>query len=374
MDEAGDHKYDFPTDVLVEILLRLPPSSRRRVRLVCQLWRAAVDDRTPEMQLRAVKTLVSVTNTNRRPPTASAYVADDLPLAEPRFREVWTGSGDMRVIASCNGLICVCDNGKPGGALTLVNPATGKTLAVPPLPRYASPGQGQPAPLVSWDEAYSFGYHPVTGRYKIVYAPIAGSLDVVHVFTLGEAAWRSVPLPAAARASGAGGLVSFDGATYWLGSGAETMVSFDLGDEKLAAWPLPMTAKTGDSFRLMVVRGKLGVAVDRIRDGTTDVWVLEGRRWRHRYDVQLHRLARPTSPHFVHGEYVLATKGSVLYGHRLEDGEARRSMRLCNVLRTSEPVPAVSDFGGYIHRTFAYAETTEPLGVYEQASVLLADL
>jgi F-box interacting protein len=142
----------------------------------------------------------------------------------------------MRVIASCNGLICVCDNRKPGGAITLTNPVTGETLAVPPLPRYSSSRQGHPAPLVSWHEAYSFGYHPVTGRYKIVYVPcyldpvsdpVAGRLDVVHVFTVGEASWRNVPLTGAVRkigSLGSGGLVSVDGTTYWLAQWAVVRV------------------------------------------------------------------------------------------------------------------------------------------------------
>lgn len=42
----------LPTDVLVLILLRLPTSARRRFRLVCKLWRDAIDERTTEMRSR----------------------------------------------------------------------------------------------------------------------------------------------------------------------------------------------------------------------------------------------------------------------------------------------------------------------------------
>jgi hypothetical protein len=157
-----------------------------------------------------------------------------------------------------------------------------------------------------------------------------------------------VPLPGAVRkigSLGSGGLVSVDGTTYWLAQGA--VVSFDLGYERLYASPLPVTAKPG--VTLMVVRGKLGVAVGR--NGNTHVWVLEGRRWKHRYDVQLHGRERLTSPHFAHGKYVLATsarfgEGSALYWHRLDDGDARRSLMLCSVVRLG---PAVSNLRG-LHR------------------------
>jgi hypothetical protein len=235
---AGNKKYDFATDVLVDILLRLPPSSRRRARLVCRHWRGAVDDRTSEMQSRAVRTLISVKNGW----TSFGYVVDD--LSGWRSRERWAGYGNVHVIGTCNGLICLCNDGNPGGAVTLTNPVTGEGLVVPPLPRYHSSGQGQPAaPSVRlhWHEAYSFGYHPLTGRYKIVHVPCyQGRLEVVHVFTLGGTSWRSVPLPAAVRAIGtlgSGGLVSVDGTTYWLakgdGDGDGKAVSFDLGDEHL---------------------------------------------------------------------------------------------------------------------------------------------
>ena len=379
MDEAGSKTYDFGTDVLVDIIRRLPPSSRRRVRLVCRRWRGAVDDRTSEMQNRTVRTLISVIakGTYIGTTTASVYVVDDLTRwrwtgSGEHLRKRWTGSGDVHVIGTCNGLICLCDDGKPGGAVSLVNPVTAEGLTVPPLPRHHSSAQGKPAPSVRWHEAYSFGYHPLTGQYKIVHVPCYQDPDsdpiagVVHVFTLGEASWREVPLPAGVRAIGSlgsGGLVSVDGTTYWLAKGARTgqAVSFDLGDERLYGSPLPVTPKPG--VTLTVVHGRLGVALHR--NDKTDVWVLEGKRWRRRYEVQLDEWQRLTSPHFAHREYVLTMiTGSVLYGHRLS---MKKSLLVCNMLRTKEPESSSVD--GHIDRTFAYVETREPLRVYELASV-----
>ncbi|KAK1668266.1 hypothetical protein QYE76_056425 [Lolium multiflorum] len=189
------------------------------------------------------------------------------------------------------------------------------------------------------------------------------------LLTLGEASWRDVPLPAAVGAIGnlgSGGLVSVDGTTYWLGKdgGAGKVVSLDLGDERLHASPLPVTTKPG--VALTVVHGRLGVALDR--NGKTDVWVLEGRRWSRRYEVQLDGLQRLTSPRFAHGKYVLTEKevterwrqGSVIYGHRLTE---KRSLLLCNVSRSREP--AVRGVHGSIDRAFAYVATMEPLSGWE---------
>jgi hypothetical protein len=58
--------FSFPaaTDVLVEILRRLPPNSRRRSRLVCRRWRDAVDERTAtDLRSRAKTLLVTSTYT-----------------------------------------------------------------------------------------------------------------------------------------------------------------------------------------------------------------------------------------------------------------------------------------------------------------------
>ena len=41
----------LPDDVLVQILVLLPTSSRRRFRLVCKQWRDMINERTPERQV-----------------------------------------------------------------------------------------------------------------------------------------------------------------------------------------------------------------------------------------------------------------------------------------------------------------------------------
>jgi CRP-like cAMP-binding protein len=45
--DEGTTWWSLPTDAFVEILLRLPPSWQRLVRLVCRHWRAIIDERTP---------------------------------------------------------------------------------------------------------------------------------------------------------------------------------------------------------------------------------------------------------------------------------------------------------------------------------------
>lgn len=127
---AMDPGDEFPTDVLVEILLLLRPSSCRRCRLVCRRWRDAVDRWTTEMQSRP-KVLVAVGE--------SACVLDDRPAAE-RGRKLWRTGSDMArryssgmdTVGTCNGLVCLCNRMSGGAAITVANPLTGSALAARP--------------------------------------------------------------------------------------------------------------------------------------------------------------------------------------------------------------------------------------------------
>ncbi|KAM0888471.1 hypothetical protein ACQ4PT_028301 [Festuca glaucescens] len=162
----------FPMDVLVEVLLLLPSSARRRSRLVCRLWCDTVDTRTTEMRSRT-RTLVATRESVR-------LIEGDLPSSSDGSIDLWAGDNfkGMSLVDTCNGLVCMCDNRKPGGAITLANPATGEALAVPPLPL-----QHAEANWFSY-QMYGFAYHPTTGRYEVVHVPF--SFDRVWVFTLGE--------------------------------------------------------------------------------------------------------------------------------------------------------------------------------------------
>ncbi|KAM0921546.1 hypothetical protein ACQ4PT_006745 [Festuca glaucescens] len=303
------------TDVLVEILQRLPISSRRRARLVCRQWRDVVNNRTREMQSRP-KLLIWETE------WAAAHVADDLsPSSTGSCTELWRTSdprnhyyGGLQLVGTCNGLLCLCDNSKmTGGAITLFNPATGETLPVPPL-RCPGLSTGHHNGLRNWDDrckqwgdAYSFAYHPTTGQYKVLHAPCRHecgcNFDAVHVITLGDGAWREVPAgPGGAMCKLKAGVVGVDGTVYWVrvtGDATATIAAFDLMDEQLVSAAIPPIPVQHDQCRLTEVHGRLGLVASR------DFWVLEeGRPWSHRYSFE----REVPRGHLVYGEYVL-TRG-----------------------------------------------------------------
>ncbi|KAM0869475.1 hypothetical protein ACQ4PT_040643 [Festuca glaucescens] len=233
-----------PTELVLEILVWLPWTSLRRLRLVCRTWRDLVHDRTTEMkQCRDAVPLVVTTE--------SVYVLDSKTSIT---REMWPGRTayniykSMEVVGACNGVLCLCDDTKPGGAITLVNPANGEVLALPPIPcaglfrRHNTRRPGR-----SWHQAYSFGYHHATGQYKVVHIPcFFKTKETLQVFTRGEAAWREVPAPGA-RCRLDAGLVSVNGATYWewvTEGSKEKIMSFDHQSEQVRSTkPLPVSAR-----------------------------------------------------------------------------------------------------------------------------------
>jgi hypothetical protein len=86
------------------------------------------------------------------------------------------------------------------------------------------------------------------------------------VSTLGDAAWREVQTPTYARCRLEAGVVSVDGATYWVAEGSEDRImSFDLETERVSCTqPLPMPARP--VRHLTQVNRKLSIATPSYGD------------------------------------------------------------------------------------------------------------
>ncbi|XP_040244424.1 uncharacterized protein [Aegilops tauschii subsp. strangulata] len=195
-------------------------------------------------------------------------------------------------------------------------------LTLPPLPCGDQLGDRRSC---RWDKAYSFAYHPTSGRYKVVHVPCiferAYDFDAVQVLTVEkEATWREVLTPGGARCNLKAGVVSVDGTTYWVTKGgAARVVSLSLDDDERVAGfagfalPSPALSAGPDNYHLAEVRGRLGVVVHDPFGGTTGVWVRgEKGRWTRRCGLWSQD---PTRPHFVHGEHVTTFQGSSLRGY-----------------------------------------------------------
>lgn len=148
---------NLPADAIVDILLRLPTSSRRRFRLICKHWRDLIDERTPERQARS-----KILAFDRQVGISTAYVFDD---KDGGLRHTWKytlpreGRTFVDMVGTCNGLLCMTEVSCYGGrvlAVTVSNPITGDKLTLPRLPRSAN------STTYYGPYLFSFGYHPST--------------------------------------------------------------------------------------------------------------------------------------------------------------------------------------------------------------------
>lgn len=300
-------------DVLHEILLRLPVSSLQRLRRTCHQWRGIISDpcfimdhanRAPEHLLLFLPRL-----------DASASFKTAMPGRVKLFDEKWSVTTwaassmdpDDHLFASCNGLLCFYRR----YTLKIVNPATGQRL-------HLSKPDGRSFRDLYY--LYSFGFHPATGEYKLVYflrEPRHGRpsgqpfrFDAIQVYTLGEDGWRNVRAPRESCLVNLG-VVNVGGVMYWISEeeGAccgVAVMEFDLKEESFVTLrPPPLRACGAPALsyyvtevekKVCLVTAPFSSNAPRWRrynaevSGRMDVWMLESRgedRWSLRYSVEL---------------------------------------------------------------------------------------
>ncbi|KAK3123752.1 hypothetical protein QOZ80_8AG0635490 [Eleusine coracana subsp. coracana] len=357
-DDVGSR---LPDDLFMRILLPFPMSSRRTLRLVCKLWRDVIDRCTPE---RHVRTSVLVFKS----PCGRDVRAVVFDLKDGSRRHEWTFpcSNSLRctveLVGTCNGLLCLHE--------TMLWNMDGRFTTV----------------------RYGFGYHPITGQYKVVHIPCLQSQTgrSVQVLTLGDrgASWRDVPVlnPAGASYDGRGSVVSVDGTAYWLTACSSRVMALDLEEERVTSFDMmaaavvsPGPGKERHEWMLTNIHAKLGLV---LRTPTRlKVLVLEkgGEQQRQQprcsqiYDlagVSLIRGSLISSPHLTHGEYILSAAWKLsptgkhhwsLYrqkvGNLTGDDSNKRQLRKSE---WAEVVMRAEDSTSGLN-TFAYVETLEPL-------------
>ncbi|KAL6646082.1 hypothetical protein ACP70R_017690 [Stipagrostis hirtigluma subsp. patula] len=141
----------------------------------------------------------------------------------------------------------------------------------------------------------SFGYHPTTGKYKVVHIPRGRrdgeAADAIQVLTVGDKSWREVPVPApGASYSQSCEAVTVDGSTYWLTASSDRVTALDLADDRVTSFEAPPD-RVAHGMQLTNVDERLGLAL-RVAGLETrvEVWVRESGggeqpRWSQRYNL-----------------------------------------------------------------------------------------
>ncbi|XP_026416066.1 F-box/kelch-repeat protein At3g23880-like [Papaver somniferum] len=296
-------------DIQVEILLKLPASSVLACKYVCKLWFTLVSK--PEFiknhHHRAIqrnsdrKLLLSHYDSTRpgdeKPAISSIDYASILPLSLSSDYEC---DGEipvdypispfrqedvkfLRILGSCNGLICL-------GIVTYDCDATRICIWNPTTKEYKQiPRCGSPSSDKNWSYAkYGFGFDNNSDDYKVVRIPWDNYCEssVIQVYTMGSDSWHEVQtIPYWLRWQERSSLPFFNGALHWLGyttqgTSSDFIVSFELSNERLAQLPFPEKNRKDwdDSEKVFTSVGVLrdcnclniGYTDDHI-----DIWVMQ---------------------------------------------------------------------------------------------------
>ncbi|KAK9287762.1 hypothetical protein L1049_016202 [Liquidambar formosana] len=226
----------LPSEIIVDILARLPVKSLLRFKCACQSWRCSIAD--PYFVQKHLDRATKDANTHRHRLLLSTSplqsvdfeVADedeyepvklDFPLKMPQRK--------AEIVGSCNGLICLVVD---SDSIILWNPSTRDAKELPKP--YAITGGCQ--------LNYGFGYDSCMGDYKVVrVARPATSSDfastMVEIFSLKTSSWRRIQ-DVDPRIVLFGPGSPLNGVLHWFGEReigqdlSSVIISFDLAAEK----------------------------------------------------------------------------------------------------------------------------------------------
>ncbi|KAL1542525.1 F-box/kelch-repeat protein-like protein [Salvia divinorum] len=274
---------NFPEEIIAEILSRLPVKSLLRFLSVSQSWRRLISSRHFRdahllisskdpifSRRRAIATVLLPFYTLKQCSLhsliagAAADAADlDYPMKNPR--------NSVRVVGSCNGLVCIAVNGKH---FFIWNPSTRKSRKVPDADDDMKRGL--------FITKYGFGYVEANDDYKVV-GFLSGFCNggryesVVKIYSLRHDSWKVIDvfkngLPFDDSGKFVSGNLHW-GRRFGVDSKWE-IVSFDLGNESRGVVNEPSYLDRGFSPSLGVIGGSLCVMCDYPKI-SVDVWVLK---------------------------------------------------------------------------------------------------
>ncbi|OWM72596.1 hypothetical protein CDL15_Pgr013064 [Punica granatum] len=195
-------------------------------------------------------------------------------------------SPNLKVVGSCNGLICLshdcfCNFGAP---IFLWNPATREYQA---LPQFVISLENLCLAKARFHFAHGFRYRHAIDEYEVVRIAFEYSRNRAcfraEVFSLIEGLWREVPaLPCRVYAPSC---VVLNGILYWLAydcssDGLMLILSFDLRDEVFGRVHLPDLGYRSDSYNMRLAVYEQSLCLMAYKDGGRaqrwDLWVMYG--------------------------------------------------------------------------------------------------
>ncbi|KAM7503022.1 hypothetical protein LguiB_001926 [Lonicera macranthoides] len=304
---SGDY---LPQELLIQILLWLPPKSLLRFRCVSKSWCSLIS--SPNFIEIHTLNLPHITNTRKlirfcttTSPREEVYsVFFDNPSSFERDDDVkidfpFTSRTKYRIVGSCNGLICLSDDALRSYAFTIVlwNPSIRRKMIVP-LPDIILKNMGYMFVL-------GFGFDCKANDYKIMRLSYKNACNtnmlppLVEVYSVKTGAWRHISAPAP-RCHISGYFwpqVFINGAAHWVayppncGQMRSLISSFDMCDEVFCEIMLPecLAGQSPWFMGAVVIQDLLSVVEYDISYNMLSVWVMKEygvvESWAKRYNI-----------------------------------------------------------------------------------------
>ncbi|KAI3697293.1 hypothetical protein L6452_30204 [Arctium lappa] len=276
----------LPTELIVEILSRLPSKSLLRCRSVCKSWLSMISS--------AEFKLVHLNNFNQQNPRNlvrhfkwrenkevysvhfddEALTADCDTLVEFPFHRDRQIIFYFRIIGCCNGVVCLSDDKCESreDKIILWNPSIRRNVTLIP-PTFRS------SDMEDLLLVFGFGYDKMYDDYKVVRLayddcsitrPQASVALHVEVYNVKSAIWRAVGFPHDLHCFSIlpnWSQVFFDGSIHWIacdltpGVSCCSIMTFDINTELFAEIQLPesLVQESAMSLEIAVVRESLSV-------------------------------------------------------------------------------------------------------------------
>ncbi|XP_045831436.1 F-box/kelch-repeat protein At3g23880-like [Trifolium pratense] len=246
----------LPSELIVEILLRLPARSLLQFRFVCKLWKTLISD--PKFANKHL--LISIADPSMSHqrlafsdcsyPLNSLFENPSTRVIPDRFNGLENDQNYL--LGSCNGFLCIYDPHPYQCNMIMYNPSIGlKSNSSPKI-----------IPSPDWEMLYEgFGYDHVNDKYRVlaVVEHVDGDSDdedfgelLTKIYTFGEDSWRTIQdLPYAHPIQKYGKYVSGTlnwVAHRWIFPTQYVIISFDLDKETYRDVLLPPTIRDCNDY------------------------------------------------------------------------------------------------------------------------------
>ncbi|KAK4256140.1 hypothetical protein QN277_009047 [Acacia crassicarpa] len=272
----------IPSEIITNILKRLPVKSLIRFRCVCKDWKNLFKTQSFISEHYRHSThqnpyLIFQCDGCKCNPRHLCLMNRYMHILEYPTLPLTDSSMDLyRIVGSSNGLICL--EFVRSKSYMLWNPAIREAFQVPEF-------KSLKFPRFRVSSFIGFGFSPIVNDYKIVKVFICCRWrdDLVYqvtVFSLSTRSWKEVKLGKleGIKPFTTGYGFAFDGAIFWFGfayveKNGICMLSFDIATEAFTLIPFPRPAVLEDDNRLTAYENKLAVLNNNRIENTIDSWV-----------------------------------------------------------------------------------------------------